>query len=76
MVHLNRPEKHNTLNAELVEALIEVVNAATAAQVNVLGFQGEGRCFSAGFDMSDIDSYSDGDLLLRFAEAIPLSGMT
>ncbi len=28
--------------------------------------QGEGRCFSAGFDMSDMQAQSEGDLVLRF----------
>jgi enoyl-CoA hydratase len=63
---LDRPEKHNALNAELVEALIETVDAAADARADLISFQGQGRCFSAGFDMSEVEKYSEGDLLLRF----------
>jgi enoyl-CoA hydratase len=65
-VTLNRAEKLNALCAELVEELICAVDEAAAANVPVLTLQGEGRCFSAGFDMGDVDAQSDGDLLLRF----------
>jgi enoyl-CoA hydratase len=63
---LNRPEKLNALSAELVEALIDAFDQAAAAQVPVVALRGEGRCFSAGFDMSGVAQQSDGDLLLRF----------
>jgi enoyl-CoA hydratase len=63
---LNRPEKLNALSAELVEHLILEVDQATREQVPLLVLRGEGRCFSAGFDMSNVGQYSDGDLLLRF----------
>jgi enoyl-CoA hydratase/carnithine racemase len=63
---LNRPEKLNALSAELVEALIDAFDQAAAAQVPVIALRGEGRCFSAGFDMSEVAQQSDGDLLLRF----------
>lgn len=65
-ITLNRPEKLNALSSALVEALIVAVDAAAAAAIPVISFRGAGRCFSAGFDMTDVDSQSDGDLLLRF----------
>ncbi|CAB3757123.1 enoyl-CoA hydratase/isomerase family protein [Paraburkholderia solisilvae] len=65
-VTLNRPEKLNALSAELVEQLITVFDEIAAANVPVVILQGEGRCFSAGFDMSDVERFSEGDLLLRF----------
>lgn len=63
---LNRPEKHNALSAELVEALIGAFDEAEAAGVEVIVLAGAGRCFSAGFDMQDVAQHSDGDLLQRF----------
>lgn len=63
---LNRPDKRNALSAELVEALIEGVETAHAAGASVLVFRGVGKNFSAGFDFADVQSQSEGDLLLRF----------
>ena len=63
---LNRPEKRNALNAELVEALIQAVEQAHASAADVLVLRGEGKNFCAGFDFSDFESVSEGDLLWRF----------
>ena len=61
---LNRPDSANALNPELTEALIEAINAAGDVRLCVLS--GEGRHFCAGFDLSELESLSDGDLLWRF----------
>ncbi len=63
---LNRPDKRNALSAELVERLLDAVAQAQQDQVPLLVLRGEGRCFSAGFDFSDVEQQSEGDLLLRF----------
>ncbi|QRF89480.1 enoyl-CoA hydratase [Alcaligenes faecalis] len=63
---LNRPDKRNALSADLVEALIAAVQAAERAQADLLILRGEGRNFSAGFDFSDYEQQSEGDLVLRF----------
>jgi len=63
---LNRPAKRNALSASLVEALLEGVERAHAARADLLVFRGAGLNFSAGFDFSEWQSASDGDLLLRF----------
>lgn len=63
---INRPDKLNALSADLVEALITTFDEAASARVPVVTLSGEGRCFSAGFDMSGVESQSEGDLLLRF----------
>ncbi|MFL9903171.1 enoyl-CoA hydratase/isomerase family protein [Paraburkholderia fungorum] len=63
---LRRPDKLNALSAELVDALLDAFDAAARDAVPVLTLQGEGRCFSAGFDMADVERQSEGDLLLRF----------
>lgn len=63
---LNRVEKLNALNATLVEALIEAVDAAIAAGTRLIVLRGAGKGFSAGFDVDGLDGASDGDLVLRF----------
>lgn len=66
VVTLNRPDKRNALNAELVEGLIEVVEQAQAEKPSLLVLRGEGKNFSAGFDFTDWEEASEGDLLWRF----------
>lgn len=63
---LNRPDKRNALNAAMVEALYEGVEQAHANAVPMLTFTGEGKSFCAGFDFTDFEAQSEGDLLLRF----------
>ena len=63
---LNRPEKANALSATLVEALLDAVEYATGDGTRLLILQGEGKHFCAGFDFSDFQSQSEGDLALRF----------
>ncbi len=61
---LSRPDSANALSPDLVEALLAEITTATDIQLCVI--KAEGRNFCAGFDLSDIDGLSDGDLLLRF----------
>src|SRR5262249_14863071 len=63
---LNRPDKANALDARLVEALLAAVARAANSGARLLTLRGEGRHFCAGFDFSDLDQQSDGDLLHRF----------
>lgn len=64
---LNRPAKGNALSAELVEALIESVSRTLSdASVHTLVIQAAGKHFCTGFDLSDLATSSDGDLLHRF----------
>ena len=65
-LELDRPGKMNALDAPLVEALLEVVTRAYTDGTRVLVLRGNGRNFSAGFDLSDLERASEGDLLLRF----------
>lgn len=61
---LNRPESSNALKPSLVEAMIDVLSQEQDIRLCVLN--AEGKNFCAGFDLSDIEDLSDGDLLLRF----------
>jgi len=73
-VTLNRPEKRNALSADMVEALIGVMEQVQQSQQSqqsqqaptILILQGSGKNFSAGFDFSDWEQMSEGDLLWRF----------
>lgn len=65
-VTLNRPDKLNAFNAEMTEALLDVVNRAYSDGTRMLVLQGQGRNFSAGFDLSGFEEASEGDLVLRF----------
>lgn len=61
---LDRPQRANALGPDLVEALIAAFIDLGDAQLVVLS--GQGKSFCSGFDLSDIDDISDGDLLWRF----------
>jgi methylglutaconyl-CoA hydratase len=63
---LSRPNKANALDARLVEALLAAISHAATTDAKLLLLRGEGRHFCAGFDFSDLDHQSDGDLLHRF----------
>ena len=62
---LNRPDKANALDAALIEELLEAVEACCRDGTRLLVFEGEGRNFSNGFDLSDLATASDGDLVHR-----------
>jgi len=51
---LNRPAKLNALSGELVQALVEAIDAAEAdPDVRVIVIEGAGRAFCAGYDLSE-----------------------
>jgi enoyl-CoA hydratase/carnithine racemase len=62
---LNRPERGNALGPELVQALEAGLDAALADGARLFVLRGEGRHFCTGFDLTDLETLSDGDLLLR-----------
>lgn len=63
---LDRPEKRNALNEDLVEALLAEMMEAQGQPTDLVVLRGEGPGFSAGFDLGGLDEQSDGDLLQRF----------
>ena len=63
---LNRPQKANALSSTLVEMLIDAVDYACSDGTRLLVLDGAGNHFCAGFDFSDYQEASEGDLALRF----------
>lgn len=63
---LNRPEKANALSASLIESLLDAIEYAAGDGTRLLILQGEGKHFCAGFDFSDFQTQTEGDLALRF----------
>ena len=65
---LNRPEKMNALSPALVRALTDGIQKAHEEHIALLIFKGNGKNFCAGFDFSDLESASEGDLLQRVVQ--------
>ena len=63
---LNRPQKANALSASLVEALLNAVEYAYTDGTRLLIIDGAGTHFCSGFDFTDYQAASEGDLALRF----------
>lgn len=61
---LNRPEQANAINQQMVDAILQAFDKASGVRAATI--RAEGRNFCAGFDLSDIEELSDGDLLWRF----------
>lgn len=66
IITLDRPDKLNALDAPTVDGLLAEVEKANAANARLLVFRGSGKSFCAGFDLSNLEAQSEGDLLLRF----------
>jgi enoyl-CoA hydratase/carnithine racemase len=65
-VVLNRPEKRNAMNGELVQALgVALKAAANDPDVHCVVIRGEGPMFSSGMDFSDLLSLSQAPENLR-----------
>lgn len=64
-LRLNRAARGNALGPDLTEALDAALDASLAAGARLVILRGEGRHFCTGFDLSDLDTASEGDLALR-----------
>jgi enoyl-CoA hydratase/carnithine racemase len=63
---LERPEKRNAINGELVLALREAARqAADASDVHCVVLRGAGPCFSAGVDVFELGALADHVDMLR-----------
>ena len=66
-LHLQAPARGNALSAPMVDDLLKAVQTASADEsLHTLALSGEGRHLCTGFDLSDLESQTEGDLLLRF----------
>ena len=60
-IQLNRPERHNALTDAMFDTIVDHLRAADADdQIKVVVIEGNGKSFSAGFDMSDPDDFYGG----------------
>jgi enoyl-CoA hydratase/carnithine racemase len=67
---MNRPEKRNALNRELIEALAgALAEAADDADVRCVVLRGEGAMFSSGMDFHDLAAVSANPEHLRTGRA-------
>ena len=62
-IHLNRPEKRNALNTELINCLDrELKRLADDEKIRAVFIRGNGSAFCAGADLSDIRAMQSADL--------------
>ena len=63
---LNRPDKRNALNGEVIAELGAAIEAAAAdPDVRVVVLRGEGAMFSSGMDLNDLRELSENQANLR-----------
>ena len=63
---INRPEKRNALNGDVIGELGGAIEAAAAdGSVRVVVLRGEGAMFSSGMDLNDLRSVSESPETLR-----------
>lgn len=65
IVRLNRPHRANSLNENLVELLQNAIEDAVLDGTRTFVIQGEGNSFCSGFDLSDLESRTDGEIANR-----------
>jgi enoyl-CoA hydratase/carnithine racemase len=65
-ITLNRPHIGNALNPDMVSALNTAFDEALQNGARLIIFRGSGKHMCTGFDLGDVETCTDGDLLLRF----------
>jgi enoyl-CoA hydratase/carnithine racemase len=65
-VTLERPQVGNALSASMVDGMNLALDQAAEAGARMIVLRGTGKHLCTGFDLSDLENCSDGDLLLRF----------
>jgi enoyl-CoA hydratase len=65
-ITLTRRKSSNALSMTLVENLLRILKTAADDNTSLVIFKGEGKNFCSGFDLGDLQSQSDGDLLYKF----------
>jgi enoyl-CoA hydratase len=62
---LDRPQQANSLSASAVEILLDAFSVAEESDVRLAVVRGNGKNFCAGFDLQDLESTSDAELMWR-----------
>jgi enoyl-CoA hydratase len=69
-ITLNRPDKLNAINAEMVRELHRALDESEAGgEVRVITLRGAGRAFCSGFDLGELQSDADVVAMRRALEA-------
>lgn len=68
-ITLVEPAKANAVSANMVEEMLQHLEQMACDGIRVLVLKGEGKNFCGGFDLSDYEKQSEGDLLHRFVRA-------
>src|SRR5690554_2283651 len=61
-IYLNRPERYNALNKQLLEELLGAIEQVEASADRVVVITGEGRAFSAGGDMDMLKEFGSKEV--------------
>ena len=73
---LDRPQVGNALSSDVVESGIAAVQALSAQpKIHTLLILGAGRHLCTGLDLAQLESQTDGDLLLRLVRIETMLGM-
>src|SRR3954466_5023442 len=71
LLTLDRPERLNAIGSDTVALLHEVLaEVESDASLRAIVITGEGRAFSAGADISELDSLQTGDDFARFVKGL------
>ena len=65
ILQLNRPERANALNAELVRELHEVISASYQDGTRTMVIRGAGKSFCSGFDLGNLQQATDNEVAER-----------
>ncbi len=64
-IELRHAEKMNVFGDALVEGLHQALDKSESESVKHIVFQADGRGFSGGLDLGNVQTESDGDILMR-----------
>ena len=76
IITLNRPEKRNAFNADLVEAIHQAVNGFNGnAEIRAIVLTAKGKAFSAGADLAYLQALRSNSLEENTADSLKLAEM-
>lgn len=61
-IYLNRPERYNALNKQMLEELLEVIKRVEENKDRIVVLTGKGKAFSAGGDMEMLKDFAEREL--------------